>query len=120
MPLCGVRVPSRYHSAVREACSTEIETLRRERERLRSERSSITVRNMEFERRMRSFRNVSLLAWTAVLAAEKKSGRLEDVIGELRQALEASDTLWEGFAGCVRDTEGYGLSRQERIRKSAA
>jgi len=119
MPLCGVRVPSRYHSAVREACSTEIETLRRERERLRSERSSITVRNMEFERRMRSFRNVSLLAWTAVLAAEKKSG-LEDAIGELRQALEASDTLWEGFAGCVRDTEGYGLSRQERIRKPAA
>src|SRR5690242_6285751 len=119
MPFCGVRVPSRYHSAVLEACSTEIETLRRERERLRSERSSITMRNMEFERRMRSFRNVSLLAWSAVLAAEKKAG-LEDAIGKLREALNASDTLWEGFAGCVRDTEGYGLSRQERIRKPAA
>jgi hypothetical protein len=82
----------------RERLFFERTRLRRERYKLRCERRDVAIAKADFEKRMAGFRKVCTSAWDAVLEPSK--------LGLLKEVLEKTDSLWEGFAGCVRDPDG--------------
>lgn len=69
----------------------------RQRRELRHERLSLLAAKQEFEKRMEKFRCVCTASWDAVFDPS--------TLPQLKKALEDSEHLWEGFAGCVRDYE---------------
>lgn len=89
----------------------EIE-LRAERKRQREHEHAINDRLHVFEERMRAFRWVCTVAWDVVTGTTP--------VSSLKEALEETDRLWEGFAGCIRDPEDTGAVSRSAIGKQVS
>lgn len=77
-----------------EKIETETRRLSLERRKLSLARYDLKQQREIFERFLCVFRNVSNCAWDAVIRTNN------DTINALREALERSDSHWEGHSGC--------------------